>query len=273
MCARAVVANGVGDLELLHGPIPEPAQRGERGGDACEVVLPHEADVEQDAASLLLAFEFLDERLVERRLDLLRELEGERYVAHAIRCVRAEREQSLFRTVVEEGQELLAAHDRCARVGVATELELHGGGVEAKKAALERLGCVLEHVEGCFPVAAQLEQPGQRLDGRAVVGVPFDGAARAGERLVVAILRREPAHPHDGRVTRFWALLVAVDDPPLGLVEIAEGNVNGGSQPMQKRERLRSGVAGRLVVGQPLKGSERASRFEPFGGEPVARLG
>jgi len=35
----------------------------------------------------------------------LRELEGQGYVAHAVRRVRAEREQSLFRTVVEKGQE------------------------------------------------------------------------------------------------------------------------------------------------------------------------
>src|SRR5262249_12254111 len=68
---RAVVADGLGDLEVLRALAPEPGEGGERRRDARQVVLAHEGDVESHAAPLGPRPQMLDHALEERMARLV----------------------------------------------------------------------------------------------------------------------------------------------------------------------------------------------------------
>src|SRR5690606_8577211 len=126
--ARAVVANAIGELELVDALVPVPSQRGEGGWDAGQVVLAHEADLQEHACAATTGRYPVRQLREEGGVCRPRLRDRAARVPQVIGSVRAQRREPLAELRIGKGEQRLRAVDGRIDRGVPPELELQARG-------------------------------------------------------------------------------------------------------------------------------------------------
>ena len=158
VAGRAVVANAARECEVVHGRLPESADRAERGGCASHLVLAHKRDGEGDHARIC-------RRCREPRCDLFvesvfcepRVLGGLREIAELIMRVGHSRVPVLERRTLDGRREIAVAPPRCERLGVVLVLGQQRGELREDGRAFQPRRRVAEQCERVIVATEQRE--------------------------------------------------------------------------------------------------------------------
>ncbi len=229
---RAVVADGVGDIEVGDRLVPEAAQRGEGGGDAGEMMLADERDRELDA----LGFGG-------RRLEPGGELDpgwggagtaglerGGLELAEPIEACGPASGEPLLKRGLGQRRQPLGIFER--RQGILEKVELELEGVQV----LSQVECGEGHPSRPqklqrFPVASNERQGVSRLGGKdPVARVAGEGGLGNLQGLGIAVLGFEPLAPLERDPGGLMAGVLGLSETVVGQLEIAEAGGNPGAQ-------------------------------------------
>ena len=161
----AVVADVLGDLQVVGRLGPVAADGGERGGGAGHVVLAHEAHRQLHAAVLVPAcLDPLDEGLVVRIARCAGLLQRALEIAQPQPGVAAALRQPVGQALVGDHRELLPARERGERRGVVAAVVLELCELERERRAFEVLQLRAQQRDRFGVALVQRQQPRALLD-------------------------------------------------------------------------------------------------------------